>query len=395
MKTIKLLSIAILFGIAGISAVYAQDVKKQIKKGQIKLIIEDDKNGQITKCDSSISVEDKAKVEAILKEIGIDWDWDSSETNTFPVRFNENSFIMINEDEQDGETKVKAGQMKLMIKEDKNGNIVKFDSTFSLKDQAKIEEILKSKGIDWNAGNIDMNTIQMKSDNKAVIMINDEELDRENSEHIKIIRYESDPENGEEVNVELIVNEAVKEALEISNKFEFHSDENGEGKVIIMKNGELIEGDEFDFSGNGIEKVFIKKIVISKDQEGELTEIIKEIKGQSMVFIIKTDSKVEGKDNLLDTKIEEDNLKNLEISKLKLFPNPTNGLFKMSFKSKTAKDINITIVDIKGSVVYEKDLKQFKGKFSEEFDMSDQEKGIYLFNIVTGEERETRKIIVQ
>jgi hypothetical protein len=46
-------------------------------------------------------------------------------------------------------------------------------------------------------------------------------------------------------------------------------------------------------------------------------------------------------------------------------------------------------------MVYEKELKNFKGKFNEDFDLSNQEKGIYFFNINSGSEKESRKIIVQ
>ena len=105
--------------------------------------------------------------------------------------------------------------------------------------------------------------------------------------------------------------------------------------------------------------------------------------------------RVKDESSLLPTKIEEDKLEDLKIERLKLYPNPTNGNFSMSFKSKEANDISLSITDVKGSSIYNKDLRDFKGKFKEDFDLSDQEPGLYFFNIISGDQKESKKIIVQ
>jgi len=55
----------------------------------------------------------------------------------------------------------------------------------------------------------------------------------------------------------------------------------------------------------------------------------------------------------------------------------------------------LSITDIKGSEIYRKEISQFKGAFQEDFDFSNQESGIYFFNIDAKGERNSHKIILQ
>ena len=113
----------------------------------------------------------------------------------------------------------------------------------------------------------------------------------------------------------------------------------------------------------------------------------------SMVFI-KNESNHFTKEEL-PTEISEkfDNQSNIQ--DLKLFPNPTNNDFKISFQSKEPQDFQLSIIDSKGSVVYEKQLRNFEGQFNEGVDLSAYENGIYFFNLSSKEKNITKKIVVQ
>lgn len=291
---------------------------------------------------------------------------------------------------------VKKGQMTLVIEEDKDGQVTKFDSTFSIEDKEKVEAILKARGIEWKADEIGTNIIRVDSDGENnFVSIDNKNVGDKEVKFIKVMQFDTEGEDGEsqDINIEVIVDEAIKEAVEMSQEYKF-THEGGETKVFVVKKDVDGSGEDVDVKVNadGTKTVTVKKIVVEGGEEGELHELIM---NNTMVFVIDTETDSKANKKGLPSKIEEEKLENLEISKLKLFPNPTNGDFNMSFKSNKAKDIRISITDAKGSEVYEKELKQFKGKFNEDFDLSNQEPGLYFFNIITGNEKETRKIIVQ
>ena len=88
-------------------------------------------------------------------------------------------------------------------------------------------------------------------------------------------------------------------------------------------------------------------------------------------------------------------INNQIISELNLYPNPTSGMFKLEFNMNLVSDYNIKVIDVIGELVYEDNLKQFRGKYSKVYDMSDLPKSIYFIEINTPFGIVNKKLVVQ
>jgi len=82
------------------------------------------------------------------------------------------------------------------------------------------------------------------------------------------------------------------------------------------------------------------------------------------------------------------------LSNLSISPNPNNGLFMLSFESKTKDNSRITINNMLGQVVYEETIGTYTGRFNREFDLRNLGKGMYLLNIQSGNSLLSRKITI-
>ena len=79
---------------------------------------------------------------------------------------------------------------------------------------------------------------------------------------------------------------------------------------------------------------------------------------------------------------------------LSIAPNPSNGNFTVKFDSGTNNKINIAVNDIRGRIVFEKEY-QNAGFFSENLELNNMQKGIYLVTIKDGEKQIVKKIVVE
>lgn len=81
-----------------------------------------------------------------------------------------------------------------------------------------------------------------------------------------------------------------------------------------------------------------------------------------------------------------------EFDNFKLFPNPTNSSFNVSFTSTTGNEIEMQLFDIRG-----RKLDTFKventGSVQQEIDLTKHNTGIYLIKIIDGSNESTKKII--
>ncbi len=84
----------------------------------------------------------------------------------------------------------------------------------------------------------------------------------------------------------------------------------------------------------------------------------------------------------------EKKLKNL----VEFYPNPSHGSFKLNIKEDGLDEFNLTIYDLKGTVVFE---KTFKGLFAGiSFDMKLKKPGLYIVKINTENDQLVEKIII-
>ena len=77
-----------------------------------------------------------------------------------------------------------------------------------------------------------------------------------------------------------------------------------------------------------------------------------------------------------------------------LYPNPNNGNFTVKFDSGSNNKINITVNDISGRKISEKNYTS-NGLFSEDIQLNNVQAGIYLVTIKDGEKQIVKKIVVE
>jgi plasmid maintenance system killer protein len=131
-------------------------------------------------------------------------------------------------------------------------------------------------------------------------------------------------------------------------------------------NGYFFEWDSEDGNKHGSTIVLRKKITISKIEDNEASL-----------------------DQLSAKKMER-----LEPLELNYYPNPNNGRFTLKMSLKSTDPLQVSIVDLSGKTIYEEEIKTFDGRYSKEFNLTDQPAGIYLLQVLQGKSRLVRKIMI-
>jgi len=80
---------------------------------------------------------------------------------------------------------------------------------------------------------------------------------------------------------------------------------------------------------------------------------------------------------------------------LNIYPNPTRGIFNISFISEEVNNFEITIVDAFGKLVLHEDKKDFIGEYTKIVDLSNYPKGIYMLQIKTEDSFVSKRIVLQ
>ena len=89
--------------------------------------------------------------------------------------------------------------------------------------------------------------------------------------------------------------------------------------------------------------------------------------------------------------IHENNI----ISGLNIFPNPTEGLVVISFKSIENSDFTISILNLLGEVIFEDKLIHFSGFYQKKINLDNFAKSVYLIRIETSESTINKKLILR
>jgi len=82
------------------------------------------------------------------------------------------------------------------------------------------------------------------------------------------------------------------------------------------------------------------------------------------------------------------------INNLDIYPNPSWGLFNISFSSDKVQDLSIRILNTLGAQVYIENMQQFIGEYTKQISLNDYRKGIYFVEIETNEVDIYKKIIL-
>lgn len=86
--------------------------------------------------------------------------------------------------------------------------------------------------------------------------------------------------------------------------------------------------------------------------------------------------------------------KELDIDELTFSPNPGKGKFDLGFELVKKGDVEIRITDLNGKELFKESLKNFKGEYKKQIDISDNSKGIYLLNIRQDNRQLCKKIVI-
>ncbi len=88
-------------------------------------------------------------------------------------------------------------------------------------------------------------------------------------------------------------------------------------------------------------------------------------------------------------------LNDLTEEEIKIFPNPSNGVFRMQFDIKSNEQINIEVSDISGKLLYREQVSNDQGQYDNTIDLTAYPKGMYVLNVGNGKNVIHKKILVQ
>ena len=114
------------------------------------------------------------------------------------------------------------------------------------------------------------------------------------------------------------------------------------------------------------------------------------------VMVMITDLEQEDKEKLNEISPNNKSISDdLALAGFEFFPNPSQGLFNLSFDVAESLDTEVNIYDIAGKIVYHKFIKNFMGKFNEAIDLQNNQSGSYILEIIQGNKRTNKKIVVK
>ena len=82
------------------------------------------------------------------------------------------------------------------------------------------------------------------------------------------------------------------------------------------------------------------------------------------------------------------------LNEFNLYPNPSKGIFYISFSSMYLQDLKITILNSIGEVIYTEDLVKFQGNYKYSFNLNQYSKGIYFLEIDSENGKLNKKLIL-
>ncbi len=133
------------------------------------------------------------------------------------------------------------------------------------------------------------------------------------------------------------------------------------------------------------------KEVVVEVELGTKPASLKEDKEKIIEKEVEIRTQLDGDDVQVDLSAD---LPILQLDQFEAYPNPSNGLLKVSFDAE-AGPLKLMITDISGKSVYKEDLENFDGQYQNEIDLNRFPKGTLLLTIDQSGKRFTEKIVHQ
>lgn len=136
------------------------------------------------------------------------------------------------------------------------------------------------------------------------------------------------------------------------------------------------------------------EVIIIKTMTDDHTNVDKDVKKMVVRMVEEISLHLE--------EIDEDDFKGfpgidakaIKLDELSYFPNPSSGKFTLAFEANN-KPTEIKIISINGKEVYSEILNSFEGTYKKEIDLSGQEPGVYLLQILQGKKATNKKIVIE
>lgn len=96
-------------------------------------------------------------------------------------------------------------------------------------------------------------------------------------------------------------------------------------------------------------------------------------------------------DEMLSTSVKE---KTSTTNGLTVYPNPSNQIITVLYSKRDARQLQLSVKNQLGKVVYSFSSNDVQGKFIKDIDLGKQAKGIYFIEVVADEERLVKKVVL-
>ncbi|MEO1049089.1 MAG: T9SS type A sorting domain-containing protein [Bacteroidota bacterium] len=322
----------------------------------------------------------------------------------------------------------KEEKVKVKVFKEVNGKKELVEKTYNSLEEMKNDpdlkdlniELLNGKFIKVNGGNDKDGVTEIVIDKRYEIGENtdngvEHDVDEEGNVRIKTRAFEISVEKQEDGSYKIIKN---GEPLDVESGGTYSIDSTNGGNVKIhfsggeiRVNGEEAEGENgnvFFFKSTGeaneleveeiLEKVREKvndaveetiDLQFATDGEGEKEKQIKIVLKISKLTI----SELDFSENEFEH-LHLNEQKSLQLDDLNFYPNPNSGRFTLDFQSNGAPT-EVNIMDLTGKQVYNKQLQGFEGYVREEIDLTDQQPGVYILQMLQGGRSLNKKIILE
>ena len=85
----------------------------------------------------------------------------------------------------------------------------------------------------------------------------------------------------------------------------------------------------------------------------------------------------------------------LLIDNLTIYPNPTRGIFNLTYTQNNNEDISVEVIDAFGKRIFNDTNPVFFGEYNKQIDLSHKPKGVYIVQVYTGSSYVSKRLVVQ
>lgn len=137
---------------------------------------------------------------------------------------------------------------------------------------------------------------------------------------------------------------------------------------------------------------------IEEVEVGEVLDIFIEEEGKQKILPLILGYKIEEittYEYCCDSEMMKDEDNDKAEIQFSIFPNPTDGIAQLKFRSSGKTDLKISLTDVAGHHIFKTEVKDFDGFYNEVLDLTDYAAGLYFIQIMQGRQVWTEKIVLQ